>query len=180
MRHQLLLVIEGLLGSVALVGCGINGTVNTTPTKHGNYNISGQVRTRALSPTISIEPISKITASYYPALMTADQFLSNWLTYNAADGVKLPTTHAKEAVPKADTNGVAGSATMYFSNSQPSHQGYEVVGYRQINPNTFEFKVWMYAYAMGVQSFPITRPAGQTLDVIRQGAHWKINNLPRY
>lgn len=101
-------------------------------------------------------PSEKSPPDNYPAFRTADRFLSDWL--DLPWRVKLLIPRAAHHVTTRDTGGVAESARKYFSSSNPSLQGYEIIGVKQVNSYPFEFLAWRHGYAMGVKSFPIARP----------------------
>ena len=174
-----------LAAAAALVGCG---TPATTALQARSTHTSARVVAHKTSKTSRVAAQTaasageavKITTSYYPALRAADQFLNDWLTYNGKAGLTLLTSHAKQFVPQADVHGKTNKALQYFANPQPTHQAFEIAIYREISANELQFRVWMYAYAMGVQSFPISRPPGQVLTVMKHGMRWMIDNLPRY
>lgn len=179
-----------LAAAAALAGCGIPTTTalqgrsthttdRATSTRVVTHQTSKTSRVAA-QKTASASAAVKITTSYYPALHVADQFLNDWSTYNGKAGLALLTSHAKQFVPQADVLGKKNQALQYFASPQPTHQAFEIVIYREISAKELQFRVWMYAYAMGVQSFPISRPPGQIVTVVKQGTKWMIYNLPRY
>ena len=169
-------VLSGVvvLMSVAVALLGVAARASPTP-----RTVARQTRSpgRPAKPR-SVRGSITITTSYYPALNAADRFLNDWLTYNGTAGLSLLTTHAKESVPKADVLNPRNPAWQYFTNPQPTHQAFEITLYRQISSRELRFRVWMYAYAMGVRSFPFKRPPGQILTVVEHGSQWQINNLP--
>ncbi len=52
MRQHFVLISGGILGSLVLAGCGLNGNLNATPAGHGTVHISGTVQTSGV-PTSS-------------------------------------------------------------------------------------------------------------------------------
>ncbi|MHB1684459.1 MAG: hypothetical protein ACYCYO_16800 [Bacilli bacterium] len=114
-----------------------------------------------------------VSQSYFAALRTADEFLGAWLDNRAKLGVSLLTKAAKDSMK-------FNALEYYFSGtSNPTHVGFEIIGFRKVNSNVYLFKVWMYGYAMGLNGGPTwARPAPETLRVIQINSKWYVDNLP--
>ncbi len=113
-----------------------------------------------------------ISQDYLQALNTADQFLSAWLNNNLELGISLLSQRAKKgATPQELSN--------YFSSrSNPFHEGFEIISSKKVNSNDYRFDVWLYGYFMGQSPDPYRQPQPESVDVVKIGQKWFINNLP--
>ena len=130
------------------------------------------------SPHVSSGSLSHINHdNYVEALGVMDKFLSDWQNNNAKAGIALLTPLAKKGKTAAELSAYFGTKTA------PYNAGYEVVGFKAINENEFEFHVWMYGIVPGAYGPGNTwsRPHPMTVSVIRdKKQNWYVNSLPRY
>lgn len=164
-------IVIGLVTTtmLALSGCGT--TIGVYPSANSIVKM-GDVVKAAYAPSLS----HLNHDDYLYAVAAIDQFLSDWLNGNSKRGIALLTPHAKNG-------STAHELRAYFSAaSGPRHEGYEIVGYKENSHNRFEFRVWMYGYAMGLYGpgASWSRPRPQTVTVVHQNGAWYIDNLPQY
>lgn len=111
---------------------------------------------------------------YFGALRTVDDFLNAWLNLDPKNGIALLTQNAKRSKTPDELQ-------RYFSGKQPAHEAYEIVGFKKIDANMFEFHVWMYGYAMGLYGpGEWSRPPGEIIRVVKEDNRWYVENLPKY
>ena len=91
MQHQKLLMVGGLLGSLALAGCGISGHVNATPADNGTSQVSGTVHT---SPSTS----GSSSSSPSPAISPSESSNTGSVTPNSSPPLQ-PSTSASPSTP---------------------------------------------------------------------------------
>lgn len=148
---------------LSLVGCSTEQ--NTSQVKN---NTTKQM-------TVKIDSsLAMLQDNYFQANATIDKFLNDWLTLDGKDGIALLNSKAKQGKSAAQLE-------HYFTFVPPGHESYEVVGYRKVSNNEYQFYVWMYGTAMGLYGSngrPRTNP--EFITVIKQNNKWSINNLPNF
>lgn len=119
MMKQLLLS-GGVLGSVALAGCGINGKINATPTGNSTYHFSATVHTSGVrSSSSKSTPSSSIPSSNptTPVSRSSPQSTSPSITLESIQvlngGVILTTTHGTMQTAYQNPHIISGSPNVF-------------------------------------------------------------------
>lgn len=159
--HALTLVMVAMFSIMATSGCYQLRTVSKS-------DYTSMPSTTAYIPTLSQD--------YLGALNTLDAFLADWM--------KSDQIHALKLVSASATSGTTDKQLVeYFSSKGIArHAGFEVIGLKKINEDSYQFKVWMYGYAMGVYGPTWNRPSPSLVVVSRKSdsQSWLLKNLPSY
>jgi hypothetical protein len=107
-----------------------------------------------------------LNREYVSALAAADQFLQDWQTGDAENGIALLTEHAKKNVAKDDLKA-------FFSNPQPS--GYEIGRGKGRKRDRYEFPVVLVTARSAVH---LRRRFSNIVMVNTGNNGWAVDKLP--